>query len=80
MGSYFSAATNGDAKAFAKLVAKLLDGQAGGFRETSHHCNALHVAALSDKFELCSEAIDKYSYPPDEPDKVGRRSSIWNMR
>ncbi len=79
-GSLLSAAASGDAKAFAEAVAKLPDGQAGGFREPSHHRNALHVAALSGKFEICSEAIDKYSFPPDEPDKEGRRSSIWNIR
>ena len=71
-GALLSAAASGDAKAFAEAVSKLPDGQAAGFREPAHNRNALHVAALSGKSEICSEAIDKHSFPPDEPDKEGR--------
>ena len=78
-GALLSAAACGDAKAFAEAVAKLPDGQAGGFREPLHHRNALHVAALSGKSEICSEAIDKYSFPLDEPDKEGRWKIFWNI-
>jgi ankyrin repeat protein len=69
-GAMLSAAAAGHVAAFRAAAAKL-PGQAPGCREPAHQRNALHIAAMSGRSEICTVALKEFQFPPDEPDKEG---------